>query len=291
MKQEISLPKFNKGNETKPIQKSGAVNVIYFTNKCNLACTYCYEDLANRPPQIMNRVDIHNYVDMVLERENNDTQTLFVLFGGEVTLEWDNACYLMEYAYSKKKNVIFNLETNGIKFLSDKFLKEVMDNPFYRNGLISTDISFDGIGNQDRIFHNGLDSTSTMIKIFKKLDKVGFKYRIRYTLQKNNIDHFVDDIKNLMKAFKPLRIITSVAWSTLSEKDKDKLMTGREVLRKDWINKTINIPVCELFCDMCNGCGVRKELKTYFSTEGNVASYDNYENTPTFDHFKDKEKS
>lgn len=107
------------GDKTdKPVVKGSGVNVIYFTNKCNLACTYCYEDLANRPPQILSQEDIRNAVDAIIEREDPNSQTLIVLFGGEPTLEWENVCYLMEYAYSKKTNIRFNMTTNGIKFLS-----------------------------------------------------------------------------------------------------------------------------------------------------------------------------
>jgi hypothetical protein len=84
-------------------------------------------------------------------------------------------------------------------------------------------------------------------------------------------------------------MITSVAWDTLSPKDIDKLSEIKNQPRNDWINKAVLVPVCELFCDMCNGCGERKELKTYFTNEGNVTTYGNYENSPKFHDFKDKE--
>lgn len=294
MKQRIMVESFYHSNSSdKPIPKNSAVNVIYFTNKCNLACTYCYEDLANRPPQVLTQEDIRKYVDDVIEREgdtgDNLNQTLFVLFGGEATLEWDNVCYLMQYAYSKKKNVSFNLESNGIKFLSDKFILEVKNNFFYKTGLLSIDISFDGIGNGDRIFHNGMDSTNSMITIFKKMNNHGMKYRIRYTIQRNNIDYLYEDVNRIMNTFKPQRLITSVAWTTLLDEDYEKLNNAKELFRKDWINKTINIPICEMFCDMCNGCSVKKEHKSYFSDEGNIAIYDNSKLVPKFNHFKNKE--
>ncbi len=282
---------FYVGHETdKPAPEGSAVNVIYFTNKCNLACTYCYEDLPGRPPQIMTKQDIRNSVDSVLEREDPNSQTLFCLFGGEPTLEWDNVEYCMLYAYSKKRNVHFNMTTNGIKFLSKKFLKQVMDNPFYKSKLLSIDISFDGVGNQDRIYHDGKASTPSMIKVLKAVAGAGLRWRLRYTIQAGNINHWYDDISKLGKTFNPSRIITSVAWTTLeADDDKLKLAQGKDLFRKDWINKAIDVPICELFCDMCSGCGERKELKTYYSDEGNVTTYGNYENSPTFHDFKEKE--
>jgi len=115
------------------------------------------------------------------------------------------------------------------------------------------------------------------------------KFRIRYTIQHLNIDNLYEDITRIVKTFGPKRLITSVAWDTLQPGDTDKLIVAKEKLRNDWINKQISTPVCELFCDMCNGCGERKELKTYFTTEGNVTTYGNYENAPKFHDFKEKE--
>ena len=281
---------FREGSDTaKPTSIGTGVNVIYFTNKCNLNCTYCYEDLPGRPPQIITKEQIRETVDAVLERESDpNVQTLFVLFGGEATLEWENVNYLMEYAYARKKFIHFNLETNGIKFLSDKFLNGFKKNYFHKHGHMTIDISFDGIGNQERIFHNGEQTTSAMLKIFKRLNQAGIRFRIRYTVHNLNIHGAYEDLKRIVKTFGPDRVITSVAWDTLTQDEINYLRTLKNLLREDWINKTITVPICELFCDMCNGCDDRKELKTYFSDEGNVTTYGNYENTPKFHDFKDK---
>jgi sulfatase maturation enzyme AslB (radical SAM superfamily) len=278
------------GDKTdKPSPEGSAVNVLYFTNKCNLACTYCYEDLPGRPPQILTKDDIVKHIDTILAREDPNSQTLIVLFGGEPTLEWKNVCFAMEYAYSKKKNVHFNMTTNGIKYLSQTFLEETMNNFFYKMKLLSIDVSFDGVGNKDRVFHNGMDSTKTMIEVFTKLTNVGFRYRIRYTIHKFNIGHLYNDITKIIKTFRPERLITSVAWDTLSESQLAQLEGIKNQFRTDWINNAISAPICDLFCDMCNGCGERKQLKTYFTNEGNVTTYENSENSPKFHDFKEKE--
>jgi sulfatase maturation enzyme AslB (radical SAM superfamily) len=277
------------GNKTdKPAAKGSGVNVLYFTNKCNLACTYCYEDLPGRPPQIMSQQNIRDSVDAILDREDPNSQTLIVLFGGEPTLEWPNVCYAMEYAYSKKTNIQFNMVTNGIRYLSQKFIEETKNNFFYKANLLSIDISFDGVGNKDRVFKNGESSTTQMLEVFSNLVKNNFNYRMRYTIHKLNIDNAYEDINKIIKAFRPKRLITSVAWDTLKEEEYSKLETMKNLFRADWINKEIKVPICELFCDMCNGCGERKEIKTFFSNEGNITTYGNYENSPTFRDFKDK---
>ena len=276
-------------NSGKPVIENSGVNVIYFTNKCNLACTYCYEELSGRQKQVLDKEQIRNSVDLILEREDPEEQTLFVLFGGEVTLEWENAVYCMEYAYSKKKNVHFNISTNGIKFLQDDFINDYKKLKFNQLGLTSVDISFDGVGNKERVTHGGKDSTGMMLDVFKKLRENQVKFRLRYTIHKLNINSIYEDITNIAKNIKPDRIITSVAWDTLSKEDIESLTYAKTMLRFDWIHNKITIPVCELFCDSCNGCGARKEVKTYFTDEGNVNTYGNYESAPKFNDFKTKE--
>jgi hypothetical protein len=97
-----------------------------------------------------------------------------------------------------------------------------------------------------------------------------------------------EDVSQIIRTFKPQRLITSVAWDTLSPEDIEILLKNKEKFRADWINKAISTPICELFCDMCSGCGERKQLKTYFTDEGNVTTYENYENSPKFKDFKEK---
>ena len=106
-------------------------------------------------------------------------------------------------------------------------------------GFLSIDISFDGIGNKDRIYHNGMESTSSMIKVFGNLMKNNVKFRIRYTMHHENADFVYEDITMIIKKFRPSRLITSVAWSTLKDDDYAKLEKAKELFRKDWINKSI----------------------------------------------------
>jgi sulfatase maturation enzyme AslB (radical SAM superfamily) len=286
----MDIKNFYVGDGTdKPVVEGTGVNVLYFTNKCNLACTYCYEDLEGRPEQILSQEDIRKSVDHILAREPEDQQTLFVMFGGEVTLEWENAVYCMEYAYSKKKNVHFNISTNGIRFLKDDFLFDYKKLKYNLLGLTSLDISFDGIGNGDRVTKAGTSSTPLMLKIFARLNNAGVPFRLRYTMHKGNINSLYEDIKLISQKIMPHRIITSVAWDTLDDDGIKKLYAAKELLRSDWFNGEIKIPVCELFCDACNGCGVRKDIKTYYSDEGNITTYKNYESAPKFNDFKEKE--
>lgn len=274
----------------KPVQTGYGVNVMYLTNKCNLACTYCYEDLSGRPSQLQTKQNIKDHIDEILLRERDPTQqTLILLFGGEATLEWENCKYLMEYAYSKKKNIHFQLTTNGIKFLSNKFLEEYANNYFVKKKLLSIDISFDGVGNRERVYHNGMKTANDVIKVFRKLNERGVSWRLRYTFHNLNIHAAYEDISKLAKVFKPDRIITSIAWDTLNSDQIQELVKVKDLLRDDWINNRIDIPVCELFCDTCDGCGVKKESVQLFTDEGNIKERKWNENDGEFSDFHEKE--
>ena len=151
----------------KKITENSGVNTLYLTNQCNLACTYCYEDLSNKEKEVLTEERLKKNIDIILERENEESQTLFILFGGEPTLEWNKCKIAIDYALSKKKFCTFNMITNGIKFLKDDFCEEYKKYQQY----ISLDVSFDVSGNQERIYHSGKESTNDMYKVFKQLKK------------------------------------------------------------------------------------------------------------------------
>ena len=174
--------------------------------------------------------------------------------------------------------------------MKDDFILDYKKLKYNILGLTSLDISFDGVGNGERVTHNGKPSTPFMLKIFKKLNDYNVPFRLRYTMHSGNIHNLYEDIKLISKSIKPKRIITSVAWSTLSNEMLELLKVAKENLRQDWFNGEITIPVCELFCDACDGCGTRKDIKTYFTDEGNVTTYKNNEIAPKFNDFKEKIK-
>jgi len=234
-------------------------NLVYFTTACNLGCTYCFEQLDNIKPKHIPIQELYKIADRVIEAEDPNLQTHFVLYGGEATLRWKEAELFMEYAHSKKNNVTFNLITNGILFLDDEFFKNFFSNKYYNNGMLSIDISFDGDkGNVERVYKDGGSSTEDVIMVFSKLKVYNLRWRLRYTIHKKNIDTFVYDIKKLIKHFKPERVIKNVVYHELDENDLSMLEKGFEELKKNWDNKK-DTPICDLVCDTCDGCSMTFE--------------------------------
>jgi len=240
-------------------------NIIYFTSSCNLACTYCYEHLMDAEKNTMSREDLMKAADNTFAREPDDEQTFFILFGGEPTTRWEDVKFFMDYARSKKENVQFNMISNGIRFLDNDFTRDYISNRHYKDGKIQLDISFDGMkGNVDRVYHNGKSSSEDMLTILSKLKLISVQYRLRYTIHKKNLDHFVQDILKLIKHFSPHRVILGEVMEQFDDEDMKLLETNKKSLLDLWNNQKLLTPVCELFCDTCNGCSIqRDELSLY----------------------------
>jgi len=263
------------GLYNKEIAENVKTNTVYFTTACNLGCTYCYEELDTVKARKTSREELRNIADMVIEREPADKQSFFILFGGEPTLCWDDVVYFMNYAYRKKNNVHFNMITNGIRFLDNNFMFTVWNNEHMKQGRLSVEVSFDGKnGNVDRIYKTGEDSTADVVEVLAKLSELSLKFRIRYTVHKKNIDHFVGDIRTLLALFNPERIITYQVEEQLDDKDRAKLNRGHDELRWYWQTQEIQTPVCGLFCDNCDGCGIRRMNLHYYIGDKNIKKYE-----------------
>ena len=243
-------------------------NIVYFTSTCNLGCTYCFESLDTVKAKHLSRQELIEIADTVINGEPINEQTQFVLFGGEPTLKWDEVIFFMDYCYSKKKNVSFNMVTNGIKFLDDDFFVEVFSNIHYVHNRLWIDISFDGLeGSVDRVYKNGSESAMDLVRILSKIKINNLKYRLRYTIHKKNIHMFVPDIIKAVNSFDPTRVIIGVVSEQLDDTDNELLEKGYQKLKSMWINNTLEVPVCELFCDSCNGCDVNRDHTVFVSSD------------------------
>jgi len=263
-------------------------NIIYFTSACNLACTYCYEHLKDAEKNTMSREDLIKAADNTFKREPEDQQTFFILFGGEATLRWEDVKFFMDYCYSKKENVQFNMISNGIRFLDDNFTRDYLSNNHYQDGRLALDISFDGMeGNSDRIYPNGKDSSSDMLAILSKFKLIRLQYRLRYTVHLKNLHVFTDDILKIIKHFSPHRVILGVVNEQFGVNEDVLYRIGEEKLKTLWNKQELKTPICELFCDTCNGCTIHRDNLSLYTDSKEIQRP--LVSTGLFDDFKYKE--
>ena len=256
--------KINVVNNNKNIAKGSNTNIIVVTNKCNFNCKYCFErdKIRKEDEFIISKADIEKYIDDIKQNEKNP---VIVIFGGEPLLAWDRIEYIFEYAKKSGLNPWYTMNTNGYRFKSNEFFKKFCDNEVVKNGHLSTEISFDGVGNADRILKSKRSTTNELINILYKFKENRIKFRISYTIHNSNENIFDIDIKNIIKTFKPERLIINIDYSsnakiTNEEKVKEKLNSLKSFKM---------CPICRVRCDECNLCGSLTEKYKYYNIENN----------------------
>lgn len=272
----------------KKLEKNTNVNILYLTTECNFDCSYCYEHLQDKVKKQMSKEDIKKAIDTVITSEPADKQTLFVLFGGEATLAWDGAKFAMDYAMSRKDNIVFNLETNGYRFKSTDFITDYINLPAYKANKLTLDISFDGLGNEERKLKSGKSVTKDLLIIFRNLKVLKIPFRIRYTVHSKNINFLIQDFEAIEKTIQPERIIVSVAYETLQKTDRKILNESKNIIIQKFLDKAIKTPICDWICEYCSGCSCRKEFNSYYNDEGNINKIKTSESAGKFKHFKEK---
>lgn len=175
---------------------------LLLTDKCQLACTYCYSDASLRK-KTMSSDRIRSAIDMVFR--NAGLRKLFsarencvhigFTGGGEPTCEMDLLVEAIEYAQRKsgKTGIMFDwsLQTNGQCGKDNaRLLAEL--------GCSSISLSMDGVKSvQDRQRPrvDGLSSFDFCTEFIDEISRFGISIAIRSTLTKRSSAAFLDFVK------------------------------------------------------------------------------------------------
>lgn len=180
---------------------------INVTDKCNLKCKYCYEQIEN-PCSCGNNMSletIDHIFKVILSKYNRINNIQF--FGGEALLNLnaiEYICEKLEHLYNN--NFILSKPALGIvsngTTLSDKAVSVL------KKYNIAITVSFDGFPNINdklRVFKNDKGTSEIIINNLRKLRydyKIPINFEVTYTGEhiKDNIK-FIDIIKYLKKEF------------------------------------------------------------------------------------------
>lgn len=98
-----------------PHRSSPHSYVVRLTDRCNLACDYCYENGRERGNSSMNRATAGTVADYILGGGSSRPQVC--LFGGEPLLNWETGRFLIEEVARRGraagKKPYFHITTNG----------------------------------------------------------------------------------------------------------------------------------------------------------------------------------
>ncbi len=182
--------------------------VLNVTNKCNLACTYCYEygedkivDTTCDPaPNYMSEETARASVDFMFEQSGDLPVAHLTFFGGETLLNFrvlkKTAAYARERAKELGKDVDFSLTTNGT-LLRDEVIDWLADNR------VGVTVSIDGpkeMQDRFRVFKNGMGSYDyAMPKIKRLLERHRTRpigARVTLTRQTLNVTRIFHHLRN-----------------------------------------------------------------------------------------------
>ena len=166
--------------------------VIHLTDKCNLNCTYCYENKKS------NDIDFEN-IKLIVDNEiKKESKSIIIYFyGGEPLLQRKLIEDTIEYVKSKKSKTKFfyGITTNGI-LLDEKFVRYMKNNRF-----VNIAYSIDGIKEAhdlNRVNHESKGSFDIVLKNSKIVLKYFKKATAMSVITKNNIKYLTESVKFLI---------------------------------------------------------------------------------------------
>lgn len=169
---------------------------LVLTERCNMACTYCY--MSNKPKDMTIEVfDKHYNIALPQLLRRYQRQNYHVaLFGGEPLLNWELIEYIIPIVKNDPRCTAIIALTNGLEFKKDYKRKY-----FEEHGL-GFSLSFDGLWNKDtRVLKDGSSSfdlyTSEPLKSYFS-GKGGCKVMVA----PQNIETMVENYKWFVEEYK-----------------------------------------------------------------------------------------
>ena len=229
--------------------------VLNVTNKCNLACTYCYEygddkivdtDCGDKP-SLMSEETARQSVDFMLKQSGSNKVAHLTFFGGETLLNFNvlkkTLAYAKEQGAKAGKQVEFSLTTNGT-LLKPHIIEWLAENK------VGVTVSIDGpkeMQDEFRVFHNGRGSYDIMMPKVKELLR---RHRTRpigarVTLTKQNLDvkrifrHLTEEVGFWEVGFAPV----TTSWQrdyAIEDEGFEKMLGQFQGLAEEFLEYTLD---------------------------------------------------
>jgi uncharacterized protein len=228
--------------------------VLNVTNKCNLACTYCYEygedkivdTKYGKQPKFMSEETAREGVEFLLEESRGQEVAHLTFFGGETLLNFPVLQSTVEYARRRAaeegKRIEFSLTTNAT-LLRPEIIEWLAENS------IGVTISIDGpkeVQDGIRVFHNGQGSYDVILPKIKELLRKHRRRPIgaRVTLTQRNLDvlrifrHLTQEIGFWEVGFAPVTTSSARDYA-IEEGGLDRMLDQFAQLAHEWLEAAV----------------------------------------------------
>lgn len=243
-------PKEQVPNDLPPADFPLNTMVLNVTNKCNLACTYCYEygddkivdTQYGKQPKFMSDETAEESVEFLLAESKNQPVAHLTFFGGETLLNFPvlqkTVAYARRRAAEEGKRIEFSLTTNAT-LLKPEIIEWLADNQ------IGVTISIDGpkqVQDGLRVFHNGKGTYDVVLPKIKDLLAAHRSRPIgaRVTLTQKNMDvlqifrHLTEEVGFWEVGLAPVTTQDKRDYAITPE-GKDMMLRQFEELAEEWL--------------------------------------------------------
>ena len=247
---DVDAPKQQVVNDLPPADFPLNTMVLNVTNKCNLACTYCYEygedkivdTKYGKQPKFMSDETAEESVDFLLAENRDQPVAHLTFFGGETLLNFPvlrkTVAYGRRRAAEEGKRIEFSLTTNAT-LLKPEIIEWLADNH------IGVTISIDGpkpVQDGLRVFHNGKGTYDVVLPKIKDLLSRHRSRPIgaRVTLTQKNMNvleifrHLTEEIGFWEVGLAPVTTQDHRDYAITSE-SKDSMLRQFEELAAEWL--------------------------------------------------------
>jgi uncharacterized protein len=247
---QVGAPTAQVPNDLPPADFPLNTMVLNVTNKCNLACTYCYEygedkivdTRYGKQPKFMSEKTAEESVEFLLAESRGQEVAHLTFFGGETLLNFPvlekTVAYARRRAAEEGKRVEFSLTTNAT-LLTPEVIQWLADNQ------IGVTISIDGpkpVQDGLRVFHNGRGTYDVVLPKIKELLSVHRSRPIgaRVTLTQKNLNvveifrHLTEEIGFWEVGLAPVTTQDHRDYS-ISPEGKDDMLRQFEQLAAEWL--------------------------------------------------------